>query len=228
MEVVCIIPARGGSKSIPKKNIYLLKNKPLISYVIQQALNSTYKPRVFVSTDSIEIAEVASAFGAEIIMQPDDISQDQSPSEHSLLFALEHLRVNEKYIPEITAFLQCTSPLTEAEDIDGTVEALIQNQADTALTVTPFHYFLWESQGNGEAIGINHDKSIRLRRQDRSCQYLETGAVYVMRTEGFIKHKHRFFGKTVFHVMPRERVFEIDEPCDFQIAEALLESKLIR
>ena len=111
------------------------------------------------------------------------------------------------------------------EDIDGTIQKLINENADTSLSVTPFHYFLWNNELDGNAVGINHDKSIRLLRQQREPQYKETGAVYVMKTKGFLEYKHRFFNKTVIHIVPNERCLEIDEPFDFELAEILLRKK---
>lgn len=222
MEVVCVIPARGGSRGIIKKNICMINGRPLISYMIEQALSSRCKPAVYVSTDCDEIEAVASKYGAKVVRQPREISQDTSSSELSLLYALgEIARINHR-MPELLVFLQCTSPLTLAADIDGTIDALVEDEADTSLAVTPFHYFLWKKNQEGDAVGVNHDKRVRMRRQDKDPEYLETGAVYVMKAALFAERRHRFFGKTTFHVMPRERVFEIDDPADVLIAESML------
>ncbi len=223
MSNLCIIPARGGSKGIPHKNVRLLAGKPLIAHTIEQAHQSAHIDRIVVSTDDAKIAAVAQTYNAEIIWRPAEISGDFASSEDALLHTLDYLAHSEQYVPMLTIFLQCTSPLTLAEDIDGTVEALLHTEADSALAVTPFHYFLWEHcEANGEAIGINHDKQIRLLRQQREPQYLETGAVYVMRTDGFRQAKQRFFCKTAMYVMPNERCHEIDEPVDLEVAEVLM------
>ena len=211
-DVIAIIPARGGSKGVPRKNVKLLAGKPLIGWSIEAALAAASISQVLVSTDDAEIAAVATAFGAGVINRPADISGDTASSESALLHALEQVN------PQITVFLQCTSPLTTADDIDGTVAALLNQQADSALAVTPFHYFLWDSTGSQDATGINHDKRHRPRRQDRPPQYIETGSVYAMQTAGFRQSRHRFFGKTVTHVIPAERHLEIDEPADFDVA----------
>jgi N-acylneuraminate cytidylyltransferase len=115
--------------------------------------------------------------------------------------------------------------LTLPEDIDGTIQVLVDENADSALATTPFHYFLWQRSEEGDAVGINHDKRKRLLRQQREPQFLETGAVYVMRTRGFLKAKHRFFGKIAMYVMPQEHCLEIDEPVDLQIAEMLMQKR---
>jgi N-acylneuraminate cytidylyltransferase len=154
--------------------------------------------------------------------QPAGISTYTASSELALFHTLEYLDETEGYNPDLVVFLQCTSPLTLAEDIDGTVQVLFDQEADSSVAVTPFHYFLWRWDANGDAIGVNHDKRVRPLRQERDLQYLETGAVYVMRTKGFKEAGHRFFGKTAMYVMPPERCLEIDEPIDLRIAEVLM------
>ncbi len=222
MECLAIIPARGGSKGIPRKNILPLGGKPLIAYNIEQAQLAQGVNRVVVSTDDAEIGAVASQYGAEVIWRPAEISGDSASSESALLHVLETLQASEGYRPDVLVFLQCTSPLTLAEDIDGALQALLDAQADTALAVIPFHYFVWKPEPDGDAVGINHDKGYRPLRQQREPQYLETGAVYVMRVPGFEAARHRFFGKTALYIMPPERRLEIDDPVDFQVAEVLL------
>lgn len=226
MGTVAIIPARGGSKGIPRKNLLPLCGKPLIGWTIEAARSARCVDRVVVSTDDAEIGAIARQLGAEIVWRPEEISGDQASSEAALLHALELLHQTEQYEPERVVFLQCTSPLTSYEDINGTVAALEAQQADSALAVTDFHYFLWRECGDGDVVGINHDKSVRQLRQQREPNYRETGAVYVVRTAGFRETKHRFFGKTAHYVMPAGRCWEIDEPVDLMIAEALLRQQL--
>jgi N-acylneuraminate cytidylyltransferase len=225
VECLAIIPARGGSKGIPRKNVLPLAGKPLIAYGIEQARRSRFITRLVVSTDDAEIAAISQRYGAEVVWRPAEISGDSASSESALLHTLAYLHQVEGYQPEILVFLQCTSPLTLAEDIDGTIQALLDEKADSALAVIPFHYFLWKREGD-DAVGINHDKHYRPLRQERPPQYLETGAVYVMRVAGFLQAQHRFFGKTALYVMPSERRLEIDEPVDFKIAEVLLRQQM--
>jgi len=223
-DILAIIPARGGSKGIPRKNVLPLAGKPLIAHSIDAAKASRFVTRVVVSTDDAEIAEVSRRFGADIVIRPPEIASDTSPSEQALLHVLDALERDEGYRPDLVVFLQCTSPLTAPEDIDGTITALTEAGADSALAVIPFHYFLWKRDGEGQACGVNHEKSVRLMRQQREPEFLETGAVYVMRTAGFRASKHRFFGRTVLHETPVERRLEIDEPEDFMIAVERLTS----
>lgn len=223
MTGLAIVPARGGSKGIPRKNLLPLAGKPLLAHTIEQARRAHSVSRLAVSTDDAEIGAVAQAYGAEVIWRPAAISGDTATSESALLHVIGTLQQEQDPLPELIIFLQCTSPLTLAEDIDGVVHALLTEEADTALAVTPFHYFLWQQGKDGDAVGVNHDKRVRLLRQQRTPEYRETGAVYVMRTAGFLKTKHRFFGKTALYVVPPERCLEIDEPFDFQLAEWLLQ-----
>ena len=225
MEFLAIIPARGGSKGIPRKNIRPLAGKPLIAHNLLQLQLSRYINRVVVSTDDPEIAAVARQYGAEVVWRSSELSGDTASSESALLHTLESLHRAEGYQPDVLAFLQCTSPLTLAEDIDGTIQALLDQEADSALAVTPFHYFLWREGPDGETAGINHDKTYRPLRQEREPQYLETGAVYAMRAAGFLQARRRFFGKTAMYVMPPERRLEIDDPVDFQVAEVLMRAQ---
>lgn len=210
---VAIIPARGGSKGLPRKNVLPLAGKPLVAHNIDAARAARLVDRVVVSTDDPEIAAVARAYGAEVVDRPAELSGDLASSEAALLHALAVLS-DQGYHPDVLVFLQCTSPLTTPEDIDAAAAAVIEG-ADTALTVTPFHYFLWTAAGEG----VNHDKSVRLMRQQREPEFLETGSVYAMRVAGFLETRHRFFGRTAMVEIPVERRLEIDEPADFRLAE---------
>ena len=125
MSIISIIPARGGSKGIPRKNIKMLAGKPLIAYNIIESQCSLQIDRVVVSTDDAEIAEVSKSYGAEIVWRPRNISDDEASSESALLYTLSYLKEKENYKPDLLVFLQCTSPLTLSEDIDGTINALI-------------------------------------------------------------------------------------------------------
>jgi N-acylneuraminate cytidylyltransferase len=222
VDLVAIIPARGGSKGIPRKNVTLLAGKPLLAWMVEAALAALGTGNVYVSTDDPEIAAVAEQYGAAVVWRPAEISGDTASSELALLHALDYLERHSGRRPEITVFLQCTAPLTLPQDILGTIQVLLDGKADTALAVTPFHYFLWRVDESSQAVGVNHDRRVRRMRQEREPEYLEAGAVYVMRTQGFKRAEHRFFGKTALYVMPSSRCLEIDEPVDLEMAEMLL------
>ncbi|MBM4328598.1 MAG: acylneuraminate cytidylyltransferase family protein [Deltaproteobacteria bacterium] len=222
MKILAIIPARGGSKGIPRKNLCSVAGKPLIVRAIENAHKTKTITRVVVSTDDEEIGSVAREQAAEVIPRPVEISGDGASSEAALLHALDLLKEREGYEPNILVFLQCTAPLTLPDDIDGTVKALLDQAADSALAVAPFHAFLWEKADDGNAVGVNHQKEKRALRQQLRPQFIEAGSVYVMRTEGFREARHRFFGKVALHVIPRDRCLEIDDPADLMVADALL------
>ncbi len=215
-----VIPARGGSKGIPRKNVQTVGGVPLIARTVAAATNASSIDRVFVSTDDEEIADVARAAGAEIVLRPPDLADDAASSESALLHALAAMADLGVERPATIVMLQCTSPFTTAADIDGTVRLVADGEADSAFTAAPTHGFLWRTDANG-ANSVNHDASNRPRRQDRAPEFVETGAVYAMETAGFLTHRHRFFGRIeLFEVAP-ERALEIDAPHDLVVANAL-------
>lgn len=223
MKIVAIIPARGGSKGIPLKNIQPIGGVPLISRTIRAALDSKYISAVYVSTDSELIANVAREEGAEIIVRPADISGDAASSESALLYSLEKINISSDFL----VFLQCTSPFTTSHHIDKCIESIISLDADSCLATVSNHRFLWKNlENNDGVVGINHDGRNRKRRQDLDPEFMETGAVYVMRTNKFIKEKTRFCGKVVNCNFDDESLaFEIDSPFDLLVARAIDQSR---
>ena len=221
---IAIIPARGGSKGIPRKNVREVAGRPLIAWTIEAARRAETVARVVVSTDDDEIARVSERWGATVVRRPTVIAGDTATSESALLHTLDELEKQGDSglgLEPVVAFLQCTSPLTAAEDIDGTVRLVASGQADSALAVCAFHYFLWR-EDDGGAAGVNHDKAGRQMRQQREPEWLETGAVYAMTTDGLRAHGHRFFGVTRTHETPASQRLEIDEPADLELADTLL------
>lgn len=177
--------------------------------------------RVVVSTDDGEIAQAARDAGAEIVMRPAEFSTDTASSESVLLHALEYLEAADGYRPEALCLVQATSPLMLPEDLDGAIRLVTNDGADTALVVTRHGRFIWRQDETGDAVGINHDKSRRLRRQEREPEFMETGSIYVMKTEGFLQHRHRFFGRTAVYEIEEIRSLEIDTEADLCLAEIL-------
>lgn len=219
-KTIAIIPARGGSKGIPRKNLLQLYGKPLVGRTIETAKQSCYIDKVVISTDDLEIANVSKQHGAEIAWRPEDISGDLVSSELALLNTLEQYPNYDELV-----FLQCTSPLTLPEDINKIVEQRRSTQSDTAFSASESHHFLWKYDKSGNAVGINHDKRVRVMRQEWEKAYYENGAVYAMDVNGFIEHRHRFFGKTTIYVMPTERSLDIDSLNDLLIAETILKDE---
>jgi N-acylneuraminate cytidylyltransferase len=221
MSTIAIIPARSGSQGIRDKNVRSFCGVPLVVRTIQAAKSAKSVDRVIVSTDSESYASICREAGAEVVMRPDDLSNSTASSESALLHVLNTIQAKGEPLPQWCVFLQCTSPFTRAEDIDGLVRVVRENEADSGFTAVRAHKFLWRVAEGGFAQGVNHDKAVRLRRQDRESEFVENGAAYVMRTEGFLEHKHRFFGKTVLHEVPEYQGFEIDSEEDWQIAETV-------
>jgi len=215
-----IIPARGGSKGVPGKNLRRLGGRSLIGRCVRAAAEARRVRRVVVTTDDDKIAAEAERHGAEIVLRPAALADDTASSEAAIIHALETMAARCGDLPEVTAFLQCTSPFTQPGDVDGCIETVLSG-ADSALGVTRSHGFLWRQDGSG-ATGINHDLRSRPRRQDREPEFLETGAVYAFRTQDFLAARHRFFGQVGLYEMAPERIIEIDSEADFVRAEALL------
>ena len=226
MNTICIIPARGGSKGLPRKNLLPLSGRPLLAWSILAARKALGDGSVYVTTDDSEIARVALEYGANVIERPSELAGDQASSESALIHALGVVRTQGGALPDQFVFLQCTSPLTTSEDISGLLETMESNGADSAFSATTSHRFLWKESESSNAQGINHDSRKRLRRQDMEPEFAENGALYAMETEGFIEHEHRFFGKIALHEMPEERSWEIDSRTDFAVAEVLMRQHL--
>lgn len=220
MSTVCIVPARGGSKGIPRKNLRAVGGVPLIARSILAASAADRVDGVIVSTDDAEIAAVARAHGARVVLRPDALSTDTASSEAALLHVLEVL-AGEGEHPDLVVFLQCTSPFTTAAEIDRCVAALDDPRAAAALSVTDDHGFLWTTGPDGFAVGVNHVwTEPRKRRQDLPPQYRETGSIYVMRTAAFLERRTRFCGPVV--AVPIDvPCAEIDAPRDLAVADAV-------
>ena len=218
MTTIAVIPARGGSKGVPGKNLRLIGGASLLARSVAACAQARGVDRVFVTSDAADILAAAERAGAEPIRRPDDLASDQASSESALLHALAHVEGLGVEV-DLLVFVQCTSPFVEARDVDGVIDAVRGENADCGLAVTPFHGFLWGPGDHGvEPVG--HEKDVRPRRQDRAPQFLETGAVYAMRAEGFKSARHRFFGRVASYVMEPARAIEIDEPADLVIADA--------
>lgn len=217
MDVLAIIPARGGSKGIPRKNLLPFAGKPLIAHAIDTARAAEAVTRVIVSTDDDEIADTARRHGAEAVMRPAALSGDHASSEAALMHVLDTLE-QDGYRPEVVLLMQCTSPFTRAVDLDRLVAA-IASGADSAFTVAPSHQFLWHRTPDG-ARGVNHDHRTRAMRQAREPEYVETGSAYAMRMPAFRVAGHRFFGHTELIEVPADTHFELDEPADVALAVA--------
>ncbi|MEU5208056.1 acylneuraminate cytidylyltransferase [Streptomyces sp. NPDC020742] len=225
--VVAVIPARGGSKGVPAKNLAAVGGVPLVARAVRECRAARLVTDVVVSTDDAGIAAAARSAGAVVVRRPGDIAGDTATSEAAVLHAIDAYEAEQGTTVDAVLLVQCTSPFLVREDIDGVAAAVVEDGADSALTVAPFHGFVWrdaEAEVTGAADGghgVNHDKSFRPRRQDRPQDLLETGAAYAMDAAGFRAGGHRFFGRTELVRTDPARVLEIDDPHDLARARAL-------
>lgn len=218
MKILAIIPARGGSKGIPRKNVRLLAGKPLVAHTIEHACQARSVDRVVVSTDDPEIAVVSEQYGAEVVWRPAEISGDTASSESALLHTLVFLEQTEGYRPDLVVFLQCTSPIRRPEDIDQAVQTLLDEDADSLLSVVPFHHFIWrlvDDQGQP----VDYDYRHRPRRQDRQPEYMENGSIYVFEPWVLRRFNNRLGGKIALYVMGGWSSVDINTLQDFELCE---------
>jgi CMP-N,N'-diacetyllegionaminic acid synthase len=216
--IVCIIPARGGSKGVHHKNIKLLIGKPLITHTIEQVKEAKYDLHLYVSTDDSEIADIASHSGSKVIMRPKELSGDLATSESALVHALNQIKLEDTI--EYIVFLQCTSVFRTSADIDAAIDLIICERADSLLSVVASHRFLWRVSEDG-AESINYDFNHRPRRQDMDVQYQENGSIYIFKPWVLKELNNRLGGKIVLYEMDERSACDIDTEMDFKLAELM-------
>ncbi|MEK7644496.1 MAG: acylneuraminate cytidylyltransferase family protein [Patescibacteria group bacterium] len=238
MEILAVIPARGGSKSIPRKNIKLLLGKPLIAWIIEEAKKSKLLTRIIVSTDDNEIAEVAKKYGAEVpFLRPTEISGDLSTDVEFLNHALDWLKQNQNYHPDIVLRLPPTSPLNQAKYIDEGIKTLLDYpEADAArpiCEVDKHPYKFWQIDEEKKLLKpflpkeiTGFDEPNNLPRQLFPKVYMHTGAMDVIRTKTLRDRQSTSGEKLTYFFMAPEDSINIDRPLDFEIAEFLLQKRL--
>lgn len=225
MKTLAIIPARGGSKGIPRKNLKPVAGKSLIAWSIEAALAAHLVDRVVVSTDDAEIAAVSKKWGAEIIDRPPELSGDTASSESALMHTLNELKHRKAYEPDLVVFLQATSPYRAAADIDGAVNLLMRKDYDSVFSAYPGHFTgRWSVDESGCAQALNFDPVNRPRRQDRPVEYLENGSIYVFKPHLLQTTGARMGGRIGIYPMPIERSFQIDAPEDLELMDRLMMS----
>ena len=228
MEILHIIPARGGSKGIKNKNLKLLKNKPIVAHAIDTSLKSKYITRVVVSTDKKEIGQVALDHGAEVVWRPAVISGDKATTESALLYTIDYYKKTENYLPDYICLTQATTPLTLPEDIDQTIQLVIEQKASTGIGCGPFESSIWVQENKPFVKNITNNfffPGDTIDRHKTKNEYLEGGAIWVFETKGFLRVKFKFWDKIVMHVMDANRVYDIDEPVDYSIIESIINQR---
>ena len=217
---VAIIPARGGSKQVPRKNVQRVGGVPLVARAVHAALAADGIDLVVVSTDDEEIAAIGAAAGARIVRRPAELSGDTATSESAILHALDELAAD-GIDTGVVAFLQATSPFIPADALSDAVAQVAGGRADSVFSAYETYGFLWRRDADGAAVAINHDAAHRPRRQDREPHHLETGAFYVFSAAGFRESRHRFFGHTAIAEVPEWTAIEIDDEQQLRIARSL-------
>lgn len=229
-EVLALIPARGGSKGIPRKNILAIGGKPLIAWSIQQALDSTRVTRVIVSTDDPEIADVALEFGAEVpFIRPEEYAHDLAPDIDVFRHALTFLAAEDSYRPELVVHLRPTGPARRVSDIDVAIDLLHRHrEADSVRSVSLAHqspYKMWAVQDDGTMEPLLRLESMTdcqsHPRQLLPAVYWQNGYVDVLRPRAVFE-KNSMWGDTVLPFVVKTRLFDLDYPEDIGPAEEAL------
>lgn len=220
--VVAIIPARGGSKGIPRKNLIDFCGMPLLAWSIIQAQKSKDIDTVWVTSDDDEILAVAESYGAIAIRRPEDISSDTATSESAWLHALDVIEARGLKVDAVVA-MQATSPLRESSDLDGGLRSFREGGYDSLLSVTEVEdFFTWRVDSNCVAESINYDYRDRKRRQEIDKHYLENGSFYIFHPEQFRSSNNRLGGKVGLFVMGRHKMFQIDNPEDIKLCSEIM------
>lgn len=223
--VLAIIPARGGSKGVLRKNIREVGGKPLIAWTIEEAKKSKYIDRLILSSENNEIIQVAKEWGCEVpFIRPAELAQDDTPGIEPVIHAIVTLK--EKY--DYVVLLQPTSPLRKVEDIDGCIKLCVSRSAKSCVSVTepdksPYWMYTLDKEGKMLPV-LGADKEF-LRRQDLPKVYSLNGAVYVSECDWLLKHKSLITGETLAYKMAKEDSVDIDTEMDLKLFELLIASR---
>jgi len=215
IKVCALIPARGGSKRVPNKNIRPINGVPLIGYTIGAAKESQLIDEVWVSTNDKQISEISTYFGANVIDRPDNICEDTSSSE----LALFHFAENVDF--DVLVFIQATSPLIDPKFLDESIKKIIDKECDSVLSVCEDNRFYWDKNSKP----INYDPLNRPRTQDKEPWFMETGSFYATTKHCLLESGCRISGNIGYVVVPQLYSFEIDYEEDFDLLESIMSKK---
>jgi N-acylneuraminate cytidylyltransferase len=225
MEVIAFIPVRGGSKSIPMKNIKLLNGKPLVYWVCEALESCNAITQIVVATDSGKIKETVFSFNFPKLIVYDrkpENAEDLSSTESVMLEYIETRKKNSE--DDVFMLVQATSPLTQHNHFSEAIDLFRKEKYDSIISCVTFKRFLWGAEGRS----INYDYQKRPRRQDFDGCFMENGAFYISSIGNIIKTKNRLFGNIGYYVMPEYSAIEIDEPDDWIIIENLMKRYRIK
>jgi len=227
LTTIAIIPARGGSKSIPNKNIVKIAGKPLIQYTIDAARSSKLVDKVVVSSDSEEILNISEVLGAECVQRPGELAQDTTPTAPVIGHVISYFANQNQYFDQIV-LLQPTSPLRTSQDIDDALSLLQKTQKSNLISVVepailPHKCFVVDD--DGFLRGVVDDESPFMRRQDLPQTYYPNGAIYIFETQEFLKTNQIPMEAVIPFVMPPDKSTDIDTFEDIKKIEQLLEKE---
>jgi CMP-N,N'-diacetyllegionaminic acid synthase len=224
-KIIGIIPARGGSKGLPGKNIYPLDDIPLIAHSINAAGNSKYLKNFVVSTDDEEIKKVAHSYGSVVIDRPTEFAQDDSSTFDAVKHVLSFLESQNKYFDTIV-LLEPTSPLRKKNDIDDAIELFLKNEGENALVSVseialekPFHAKIVK---DGFLLNLLSSPDDVSRRQDMPVSYFPYGVIYIISKRALFEHKTFFPPKSIPYFLERWQNYEVDDVYDIKCIEAII------
>ena len=217
IKTVALIPLRGGSKTIPKKNIKDIAGKPLCAWVLEAAVNSNKIDEVYVSTESPEIIEVIRdlSLGINLVKRPDQYATDDASTESVIIDFMKNIEFDR------LVTIQATSPLLLSNDLDSALDDFEIQNCDSMLSVVRAKRFFWNEDGTP----INYDVHNRPRRQEFKGTLMENGAFYITTRETLLQYNNRLGGKIGLFEMAEETSIEIDEPLDWDIVKQLLKAR---
>lgn len=226
---LAIIPARGGSKSIPLKNLAPVAGRPLIAYTIEAARAARSITRLIVSTDSLQIAETSRSLSADVpFLRPPELARDDAPGIAPILHAIQWLDEHEHQRFDYILCLQPTSPFRTADDIESAIRLAIDKNADAVVSVTPADqhpHWMKQLTPDGRLIDLLPTPEKITRRQDLPPAYALNGAIYLARTDILLQRQTWYTDKTYALVMPPERSLDIDTPWDLHLADLILKDR---
>ena len=229
MRILGLIPARGGSKGIPGKNIKLLDGKPLIQYAIQRALECPLITKVAVSTDSQKIADISMNLGADVpFIRPTHLAHDSSPTIDTVIHCLEFYQNQGEYFDAV-CLLQTTYPFRTSQDIESSIKKFKKDSTDSLISVikiphefNPHWVYIKDEVGNLKI--VTGDKKIISRRQELPDAFIRNGAIYITKTSIILKEKSLFGNKVSAYIMMSENHVNLDTMKDWDRAVRLLRS----
>lgn len=228
-KILCVIPARGGSKGLTRKNVKKLLGKPLIVYTIEQAKRSKYIDRIIVSTEDKAIARISRKYGAEVpFLRPSRLASDSASTINVLLHAMEWMEKVEGYQFDILVLLHATAPLRSAQDIDNCIKFLFKKNASNIFSVTEAHrnpYFNMVELKKSKVALVK--KSNFVSRQEAPKVFDMNSSIYVWWKDVLKKEESVFLKRSAIYSMPKERSIDIDDGTDFKLAELLMKEKVI-